>query len=261
MNAIAIDFTGIYENEGFTFLNGTKSSRSVLNTEKADKILKVSFKDITGTNCICDDFACEEIRKRLRQYNINSYGIRFFDSGNYHYMSKLLMDVMCEDYKDNFDLVMFDHHPDMKWTSYGEILSCGSWVLNALKDRKELGRVYVIGADEKLACEVLSENPEINDRVLFLKDADELKNHDLKKVYLSVDKDVISDKELATNWDQGDMTVKRLFDSLDELRKRLGGKIIAIDVCGECMPDDERLFTDIGIVASNAVNSFIIDSF
>ena len=260
MNVIAIDFTGIYENEGFTFLTGDKSSRLVLNEDT----FYASFKDVTGTNCICDDYACEEIKKRLRELDINKYKVRFFDSGNYHYMSKLLIDLMCEDNSDKFDefdIIMFDHHPDMKWTSYGDILSCGSWVLNALKDHEEIGRIYIIGADEKLISEVVQENPEYAKRVTFLHDIDELEKYEITNVYLSIDKDVISDSELATNWNQGNMSIERLRHCLDELKKRFSDRILAVDVCGECMPDDERLFTDIGISASNAVNSMIIDSF
>jgi arginase family enzyme len=266
---LIIDFTGIYENEGFTF-HAEGNPRSLLR-----------LNDVTGTNCICDDFAWEKIKERLMELDKLPY-IRFFDSGNYHYMSKVLMDVMNEKEElPEFDLVMFDHHPDMKWTSYGEILSCGSWVLNALKDIPALRKVYIIGADEKLTKEVQDEHPEYENRVTFLRDmesfwaargnnneasdgngADSRADEEtVRKVYISVDKDVISRDELATNWDQGEMTIDELKKALEDLKNRFEGRILAVDVCGECTPDSEDLFTEQGVASSNRVNQMICDVF
>lgn len=267
---LIIDFTGIYENEGFTF-HAEGSPRSLLR-----------LNDVTGTNCICDDFAWAKIKERLLELEKLPY-IRFFDSGNYHYMSKVLMDVMNDKEKlPEFDLVMFDHHPDMKWTSYGEILSCGSWVLNALKDIEGLRNVYIIGADEKLTKEVQEEHPEYEKRVNFVKNMDAFwdtwaaENSEVsddgtegsatgtapdRRVYISVDKDVISRDELATNWDQGEMTIEELKKALDDLNSRFQGRILAVDVCGECTPDSEDLFTEQGVASSNRVNQMICDIF
>ena len=251
---LIIDFTGIYENEGFTF-HAEGAPRSLLR-----------LNDVTGTNCICDDFAWAKIKERLLELE-KLPSLRFFDSGNYHYMSRVLMDVM-NDKKElpDFDLVMFDHHPDMKWTSYGEILSCGSWVLNALKDISSLRNVYIIGADEKLIKEVQDEHPEYENRVTFVRDmnafTDTYRNEgDAAEIYISVDKDVISREELATNWDQGEMTIEELKKALGDLKDRFRGRILAVDVCGECAPDSDDIFTEQGVTSSNRVNQMICDIF
>lgn len=270
MKILAIDFTGIYENEGFSFQNGNGSRSLLMNPDEGRKVNTVSFKDISGTNCICDDYACGAIKERLKECGASDSYIRFFDNGNFHYMSKLLIDDLFENgeageaVKDGFNLIVFDHHPDMKWTSYGDILSCGSWVLNTIKDRSELSKVFIIGADEKLISEVWEEHSELKEKVFFLKDVSGLEAIEgafSKPVYLSVDKDVLSDEILATNWDQGDMSLDTFKESISFLKDKLGDKIMAVDVCGEAATDDDRLFSELGIEASNMVNCIIVNEF
>ena len=270
MNVTVYDFTGIYENESFDFYK-----------KEGARSLFCSLKDLSGTNCICDDFAFEEIRNRIKACDPEGElalgkepRISFFDNGNYHYMSRILMEDIAEKLREDgadesrFDLVVFDHHPDMKWTSYGEILSCGCWVLRALKDIPGLSRVYIVGADSKLMEEAYQDNPEIKGRVLYFEDSRAFKEEiekagedAAKKVYISVDKDVLSRDELFTNWDQGDMSLEELKDSLTFLKEHYGENITAVDVCGECTVDDPEAFNFLGFEASNMVNNCILSIF
>jgi hypothetical protein len=266
MSITVYDFTGIYENESFDFYK-KEGARSLFDSN----CNYVTLTDISGTNCICDDYAYEEIKRRIPgQLQKSEIEIRFFDNGNYHYMSKLLIDDLFENgvypvnLKGGFNLVVFDHHPDMKWTSYGDILSCGSWVLNTLKDRPQLDKVYIVGADKGLISEVWEEHPEFQGKVFFLESVSELENHEgtfSRPVYLSIDKDVLSGDALATNWDQGDMSLDVFKYSLGYLKDRLGDKILAVDVCGEVTPDDDRAFSKLGIEASDMINCMIVDIF
>jgi arginase family enzyme len=50
-------------------------------------------------------------------------------------------------------------------------------------------------------------------------------------VYISVDKDVLSEKDAATNWDQGSMTLDQLLMLIRCLKQHR--TVIAADVCGE----------------------------
>ncbi|WP_029320422.1 hypothetical protein [Butyrivibrio sp. AE3004] len=259
MNITVYDFTGIYENESFDFYK--ESSRSLLIDNTGSQY--VSLKSISGTNCICDDYAREEIKKKCLEASDSFSLVRFFDNGNYHYMSNILIDLMCENTPAGgnlkFDLVVFDHHTDMKWTSYGEVLSCGSWILNTLKDKDELFRVFIIGADEDLIKETKSEFPEYEDRAFFIDDVCELEKYEIGKVYISVDKDVLHSDEIATNWDQGNMSIEKLENSLRYLKERFGSDILAVDVCGECLPDSAECYSVRGVKASNEVNRMILD--
>lgn len=300
MNVTVFDFTGIYENESFDFYKKEGfRSLSLGDNEGIDSVY-VDLKNISGTNCICDDYAYEEIKRRIAETKSitavtaeikqdeageeaatagikqiaagrkaakkSNIGIRFFDNGNYHYMSRILMDEISGN--ELFDLVVFDHHPDMKWTSYGEILSCGCWVLKALKDIAGLSKVYIIGADKKLMEEAFLDNPETEGRVFYyenceafykmLEDTENIKTS--RNVYISVDKDVLSGDELYTNWDQGEMTVKELCDCLGVIKKYYRDNILAVDVCGECTMDDEKALSPLGFEGSNRINKLILSA-
>ncbi len=261
---LILDFTGIYENAGFDFYKES-FPRSLFDESNDRKILdaeRISLSDISGTNCICDEYAQKEITDRLGHSAaaVGDHFLRFFDSGNYHYMSRILIEASVEKGAE-FDLVVFDHHTDMKWTSYGDILSCGSWILNALGDIKGLDKVCIIGADKKLIEETKEEHPEYEDRVFFLDDVSTVGDICKNRIYISVDKDVLSEDELHTNWDQGDMSLDTLMSSLGFLKEKFSGGIIAVDVCGECAPDEAELYTEKGIEASNKINRTIAEMF
>ena len=55
-------------------------------------------------------------------------------------------------------------------------------------------------------------------------------------LYISLDKDVLSEEVLSTNWDQGSMREEELTLILKELCKTR--RIIAFDICGEDLPDE-----------------------
>ena len=117
------NFTGVYESESF------------YRDDKGSYLCDfLNLKDVSGTNCFCDDLARDEIRKRIADKGISAEGIHFIDNGNYHYMSA----IMLEQVKEPFTLVVLDHHPDMQAPMFGDILSCGGWVLDVI-EKNEFG--------------------------------------------------------------------------------------------------------------------------
>ena len=80
----------------------------------------------------------EKIKKRICTCPVN--GIHFIDSGNFHYVSEFYLERLTEE----FVLVVFDHHSDMLKPLFGDILSCGSWILNAMEHNKYLKKVILI---------------------------------------------------------------------------------------------------------------------
>jgi arginase family enzyme len=164
--------------------------------------------------------------------------VHFIDSGNYHYMSALWLDMV----KEPFSLVVLDHHPDMQPPMFGDILSCGGWVLNVLENNPCVRDVHVIGADRELISKL---DKEIQSKAKFydLEDIFDAGTGDIRlpeteyPVYLSIDKDVIARDELVTNWDQGEA---RWEDVTSFTRKILSDRqVIGVDICGECAPDQE----------------------
>lgn len=220
------DFSGIYERESFYL------------SDKSSNFCKLDLKSVSGTNCFCDDAARETIRSMIAEKDVVPDGVHFIDSGNYHYMSAILT----EQVKDQFSLVVLDHHPDMQAPMFGDILSCGGWVLDVIANNPFVQDIHVIGADKGL----ISKLEEKDRNRAFFYDLEEVFVGDeilLPKtqnpVYLSIDKDVLDRKELVTNWDQGEMSSDQLMSFVGEmLSERL---VIGIDVCGECAPDQEGI--------------------
>ena len=271
-NVLIFNFSGVYDEESF-YLKDKGSS--FYDTGTADEIPSIKFydmKDISGTNCMCDDMAVESIRDIFKNENVTPYGIHFIDSGNYHYMSALLTEMV----KEPFSLVVLDHHPDMQPPMFGDILSCGGWVLKVLNENKYVRDVHVIGADEVLVSKL---NPEDARKAKFYSvdeseclDANRSENADGKginiqkfeldtfsteyPVYLSIDKDVLLKSEVITNWDQGNMTSSQFFLLVKKLAA--SGKLLGVDICGECATDQEDCDVGKAIAGNDEFNRRIM---
>lgn len=240
-----MNFSGIYEREDFY-----KNMDSACNCD----IEFLDCSDIEGTNCYCDDMAAQKIKEKIKYINIE--GIHFIDSGNYHYMTKLWLDKL----KKNVDLIVFDHHPDMQQSSFGNILSCGSWIKDSIDSNVFIKRVIVIGVDDNLVEEIdkkylknvtfikksVSEND--SETVLDIIMKIKLEND----IYISIDKDVLSQREVKTNWDQGNLQLDVLIAIIDYLKYNY--KINGIDICGECDNHDDESY----IKRNSYVNSIFL---
>ena len=157
---------------------------------------------ITGTDCYCDDEAITEINKLIdenrcsncRVDSTTTPDIHFFDNGNYHYMSKLWTDRI----QEPFDLVVFDHHPDMQPPRFGDILSCGGWVKKVLEENKFVQNVVIIGiADhliEELQADETAEFTNYKDRVTFIPES-EIREWQARSTRLSSKKPESSSRE------------------------------------------------------------------
>ncbi len=210
-----LNLSGIYEQESFYLSD--KSSRFV------------DLRDISGTNCYCDDEAAKEILRRLGD---DPKGIHFIDSGNYHYMSALFLSQI----KEPFSLVVLDHHPDMQRPMF-DILSCGGWVEDVLENNEYVRDVHIIGADSKLIDEL---EEDVRNKALFY-DVGNVQLPDTKfPVYLSIDKDIITAEELKTNWDQGEASMDFVISFAKDLMMS-GREVLAVDICGECAIDQEGI--------------------
>ena len=168
------------------------------------------------------------------------YGVHLLDNGNYHYLSAL----MTERIREPYTLILIDHHPDMQPSAFGcEVLSCGSWVLNALLTQKNLKRVFALGVEETLKEEALlcvreaigrEDYERVRKKISFAYPKPE---EVVGGIYLSIDKDVLAKKFVKTNWDQGEMTLPQLEDILRDLCTN--HKVIGMDLCGA--PDETVL--------------------
>ena len=226
------DFTGVYAEQ--PFMQKLRESAATDNN-----IHWLDCTKIEGTDCYCDDDAQAQLNKMIDEAVATAPGIHFFDNGNYHYMSKLWTDRV----QEPFDLVVFDHHPDMQPPRFEGILSCGGWIKEVLEHNKFVQNVIVIGVADHLVEEVkkwIASRPlDARNDVQFICES-ELDSIGRKapsrmtfgdSIYISIDKDALSTSEAATNWDQGTLTFAQLADTLTALAQN--HKILGIDICGE----------------------------
>ena len=206
----------------------------------------IKCSDISGCDMYCDDEAKKEIKKRLAAH-VKGHektqeifrGIHLIDSGNYHYMTR----IFTEEINEPYDLVFFDNHTDMKPAMF-DMLSCGSWAKEVLEKDENLRKMYMIGpraqADELSLEKGLSEKLVIISQDEFWDEISAINNPKMKKifdpsdkplpVYLSIDKDLLDESEVKTNWDQGNMSLKVLIAILKEICKNR--TVLGADICG-----------------------------
>ena len=256
MSITICNFSNVYGNQ--PYLEGLRLSGNAT---------WLDLSGISGTDCYCDDEAVQAINAELNKAGHNdASGIHFIDNGNYHYMSKLWTDQI----QEPFDLVVFDHHPDMQPPRFEGILSCGGWIKEVLDNNKFVQNVTVIGVADHLVEEIQEDlthanAAEILSRVTIIRES-ELKAlpqnlssrvysklaNDPSSLYISIDKDALNTQEAATNWDQGSLTFEQLADTLQALAQNR--KILGIDICGERARDMGFEDTAAADALNNALN-------
>lgn len=160
------------------------------------QIIDSNFADLPGSRLYCTEEAAEEIRKRISGLPLEA--VHILGSGDWHHVSLFWLERI----KCPFTLVLFDNHPDDQESAFcKDMLSCGSWVLQARK-LPSCRKVLWNPVDIPEGCDV----------------------------YLSVDLDVLSPAYARTNWDQGNMTLEQLAGAIRLIKDRC--RIIGVDVCG-----------------------------
>lgn len=227
-SVILMNFSGIYETETF------------YEKWQGMEVLWLDCRDIQGTNCYCDEVGERALKQRIEP--LGPGGIHFLDSGNYHYVTKLWLDQI----KEPFEMLVFDHHTDMQQPVFGDILSCGGWILEALEQNEHLNHVFLAGPPEEAVKKAKQEiSEELQRKVTWISEKEMGKGLDFQSgqtelsgqtqsplpVYISIDKDILSPSFARTNWDQGEADpadVCRLIQTF--LARR---PLIGMDVCGE----------------------------
>ena len=232
---LVADFSGVYEAEGFLpYLQGLGLP-----------VRHVELGEIEGTVCYCDAAAEAEIRRRLAPGA--DAGIRWIDSGDYHYVTKILAEFQ----QEPFVLVLVDNHPDDQEPAFGGVLSCGSWVKALRESQPMLKEVWTLGPDHRIR------GPEV-DRELEEGIGDLLAAVEGKRVYLSIDKDVLGREWSRTDWSQGTYSPAQLKGWLDGLLRL---DVVAVDICGELSPEKGATPEDLRVNCETNIElqEFILD--
>ncbi|MCQ2182469.1 MAG: hypothetical protein MJY89_03575 [Bacteroidales bacterium] len=171
-------------------------------------IVDSDFSELEGTNCYCSEESRTAIRRGIAELPLHS--IHKIGNGDYHYVSLFWLERI----EEPFVLILFDNHPDDQPDAFGgDMLSCGSWVMEARKLPCCKSTIWYDGKGEMhLSGE----------------------GGDCRNAYLSIDPDILSPEYARTNWDQGEMTLEELKRHISEVMERF--RIIGVDICTS--PDD-----------------------
>lgn len=224
----------------------------------------LDFTTLSGTTGFCDDTAADEIRRCIADFPAR--GIHFLDNGNFHYLTRF----WCEKISEDFALVVYDHHVDLRKPVFPGLMSCGSWIRDVLLRNSHCRAVLIIGPERvqadiierELQSLVAEDQPPRSSasmrreaagqrpcasapvRVCCFTEDDILDGRAARElphlldalrlpVYISIDKDVLSRKVLRTNWDQGIMTEAEFRRELDRFTMDPKIHILGVDICGE----------------------------
>ena len=208
VRTLIADFSHVYTDMGFI----DKLKKEGCSLEVVD------LSSVEGTTCYCSPDAEDRIRKQVAPFS--DFPIRWIDSGDYHYMTKILSESVLKP----FDLLLLDHHPDDQEPEFEGVLSCGSWVNTIKMENPSLGEVITIGPVPRSG----------------------LSDRSFGNLYISLDKDIMSRKWARTDWSQGEFTLDEVLAIISTAIDR-AENILAIDICGElsvphgATPEDMRI--------------------
>lgn len=160
----------------------------------------LDFTQLEGTCCYCAPESAARIREKIA--SSDPAGLHWIDTGDYHYLTLFWLERLARP----CILLYYDNHPDDQDAAFGDgLLSCGNWVA-AARRLPQVAGVFRNGVPEG----------DWNPAGL--------------PVYVSVDKDVLTPDFARTDWDQGEMTLPQLLDSLG--RVAAAAPLLGADLCG-----------------------------
>jgi arginase family enzyme len=241
-------------------------SRYILNFSaiRENELLELSIgakmfdlSDIEGTTCYIDPDSEALLTKRIS--SIDTFGVHWIDTGNFHYLTKIFAGRI----RRPFKLLLFDHHPDCQCPVFGSILSCGGWVRSLVESNPCLKGILMAGINDDaqplvrdfgrdfpgISLDFIPESELRLTRPQYLRSRLDRLGGESLPFYISIDKDVLSEDFARTNWDQGSMGLDWLSEALKSVLSGGDGEValLGLDICGGLgqahspRPEDERV--------------------
>ena len=190
----------------------------------------IDISDLHGTNTICTYDTVKQIEKIVNNKRKNT--IYFLGNGNFHYLTFPIIQQI----KESFTLIVFDHHNDAGTFPYENITTCGSWINDVIEHNKAVTEVLIIGKTKKNEKEMITKHKR---KIRFLYETDMTqeavqrlaKTIQTKRIYISIDRDVLTEEQVQTNWDQGNITMDELTKAVELISK--DHIVIGADICGD----------------------------
>jgi hypothetical protein len=158
--------------------------------------------------------------------------LTFCGSGDFHHVSLALLRRL----RTPCNLLVLDKHPD--WMVGLPFLHCGTWVLHAAA-LPQVGCVYHVGGDldfdnayrwlapwRRLRRGSIRVIPAIRSFPWRAELA-------ARPLYVSLDKDVLSQAEAPANWDSGWLSSREVFAVIDAFASACGQRLAGMDVVGD----------------------------
>ncbi|MDF7666546.1 arginase family protein [Orbaceae bacterium ESL0727] len=233
--------------------------RSVGTLEQANTLNLTDWQEKIRFGCTKKQFA--EFQRYLQLQLPPEYGTVLMGSGDYHHLSLLLIKQLARHYsaQNPIQVVIFDNHPDNMRYLFG--IHCGSWVSYVAR-LPFVSHVHVLGiTSTDIGPYHLWENrwsPLLKNKLTYwsmdvsttlahklglgnafrhFSSPDELitsflaeQYYNQQPIYLSIDKDVLGENVIHTNWDQGKLQLYHLLDTITALKPRIIGSDITGDL-------------------------------
>jgi len=211
----------------------------------------------------------EFLKKNWKQEN-NEPILTFFGSGDFHHITNLLLRIILEKYQELITVIHFDNHPDWVKFSHGihcgswvtqslseekidKVITIGANSkdlnfpefkganLKAIKEGKIILYPYNHEPSFVFTNYKGGENYEQNGRKIYWKNIINITPADLlarmskqiktSRIYISIDKDVLTFNDAVTNWDQGQIKLDYIIETIKLLKEKYN--IIGADVTGD----------------------------
>ena len=207
-----------------------------------------------------------ELANLLQNSSASEPAITFYGSGDFPHVSLALVRRL----RTAINLLVLDNHPD--WMRGVPFLHCGTWLNHAAR-LPGIARIFHVGGDVDFdnyyqcmapwrllrsgkfivfpairpfrrgawssvpnrPVRAQRDMPACQDRVGELLDAfrGELARRPL---YISLDKDVLREKEAVVNWDSGHLTLVEVVDLLHAFVNAARGNVAGMDITGDWSP-------------------------
>lgn len=190
----------------------------------------VDISDISGINTICSKETVDKITQRFDI--ISDASIHYLGNGNFHYLTLPLL----RKFTQPFTLIVFDHHNDAGKLGFEGFISCGSWINDVIQTLPMVQKILMIGVGEENEKEMVERHKGVIETIserqlVFLEELLQEDKIPTKNIYLSIDRDILSETEILTNWNQGTILLEQLKKAI-----RLAAEthtVIGADVCGD----------------------------
>ena len=213
-------------------------------------VKRIDFLDANiRKNIIVEDSVLTSISKnyihRLIYENKDKFSLSYFGSGDFHHFTLFMLQHL----RKPFYLVMFDNHYDVgsfKFKHKPNLdFDMGSWMYSALWFKFCKG-VLLVGPEndgwilrKMQSIQYLKKNFNLN--VVEEDDPFSLSTYveyvrqipDNCDIYITIDKDVLGEGEVETDWGNGSLSINTMLIMLEMLINQFKQRIIGVDVCGD----------------------------